>query len=308
MADVYSASRAYGPVKARSGFGHGARGIARPAHRVEDPPGGTEAPLAALAWAFGPLAIRLGLGTMLALAALGWLPRRGVPPWAEPTLFVPDMPLAPAEGWALLEPVQLAVAAFLILGVAVRLAGLAVVALAAAGLSAFGLDFVAVAAQFAGPGLMLAICGGGAISVDRALGFDGWMQPGARTAALGWAAALALLGLGFAHPVALGVTGPVLAAVPPSGAAPLPFALSSAGAALVAAGAALLPSALLAGGRLVRPLALILIAGLAASAAISGDTPLAHAHLYGALVMLALAGPRPPLSHRYASLKSLNAK
>lgn len=253
------------------------------------------APAAGLVPALGPVAIRLGLAAMLALAALGGLPRHGTAPWTAPTLFVPDMQLALAPGWGWLAAVELALALLLAVGLATRVAGLAVAGLALVGLAVFGAPFMAYAPHFVAPGLMLAVCGGGALSVDRAAAADGWLQPGPKLARAAWTAALALLGGGFVYlGVAYKLTQPtLLMAILEHGQVPL-FGLPLAAAALVMTGVEVIAGALLAIGRLTRPIALLLIGAFTFLSVTIGETPLFHAQLYGMMAMLALSGRELP--------------
>jgi len=239
------------------------------------------------------------MAIMLGLAAFGGLPRHGVAPWTQPTLFVPDMQLALAPGWAWLAPAELALAALFAMGLMTRLAGLAVVLLSLLGLAAFGVQFLAYAPHFAAPGLILALCGGGALALDRIVGVETLVRPrlplDSQLARGGWTAALVLLGAGFVY---LGVvnklTQPTLlmaildhAEVPLLG-LPLDFA------ALMMTGVELIAGMLLAMGRLTRPIALFLMGAFTFFAVTIGETPLFHANLYGVMAMLALSGGTLP--------------
>jgi hypothetical protein len=284
--------------------------LAAVALRLEDRFRGIEAqiaaPLRALATVGGPLALRAGLAATLALGALGGLPRHGTAPWSQPTLMVPDMQLALAPGWDWLALVEVALAVLLAFGAMTRLAGLGVVALACAGLAAFGVSFLDYAPHFIAPGLMLAICGGGALSVDRSLGIEAWLQPGARLTRVGWAACLALIGGGFVYlAIAVKLTQPTLImAILEHGDVPR-LGLSLPVTALVMTGVELIAGALLAMGRLVRPIAMVLMGGFGFFAVTLGETPLLHANLIGAMVMLVMAGrmaPRGLLAARSALL------
>ena len=253
------------------------------------------APLVALAPKLGPIAIRLGLAVMLALAAVGGLPRAGTAPWTQPTLFVPDMQLALVAGWDWLAPAQIMLACFLAAGLFTRAAGLAVVALALVGIAAFGTPFLGYGPHFAAPGLMLAILGGGGLSLDRALGTQGWLRPSPRLASAGWTLALVLIGGGFVYlGVTVKLTQPtLLMAILTHGEVPL-FGLPLDGVALVMTGIEIIAGAMLALGRLTRPVALMLIGGFTFFAVVLGETPLFHANLYGVMAMLVLAGPALP--------------
>jgi uncharacterized membrane protein YphA (DoxX/SURF4 family) len=264
------------------------------------------APLARAAPGLGPLAIRAGLSIMLTLSAVGGLPRHGTEPWTEPTLLVPDMQLSLAPGWAWLAAVELGLAALLVAGFLARLAGLGLVALSMAGLAVFGAPFLGYAPHFIAPALMLAICGGGALSLDRMLGVDHWLRPGPALARAGWSSALALLGAGFVYlSVSAKLTQPtLLMAILEHGKVPL-LGLPLAVAALVMTGVELVAGALLALGRLTRPIALFLIGGFTFFAITLGETPLFHANLYGAMLMLTMTGhgfPFPNLERRERSV------
>ncbi len=253
------------------------------------------APMVQAVPAFGPLAIRLGLSSMLALSALGGLARHGTAPWTEPTLFVPDMQLVLAPGWDWLAGAQLALAAVIATGFLVRLAALGVIALSMLGLAAFGNPFVGYAPHFIAPALMLAICGAGTISLDRILDLDDWLRPDTKLGRAGWSGALALLGAGFVYlSVSYKLTQPTLVmAILDHGEVPL-FGLPLAVVALVMTGVELIAGALLALGRLTRPIALFLIGSFTFFAVTLGESPLFHANLYGVMFMLMMAGREPP--------------
>ncbi len=253
------------------------------------------APLAKAAPVFGPLAVRLGLAAMLVLSAAGGSPRHGTAPWSEPTLFVPDMQLLLAPGWDWLVAAQIVLAAAIAAGFLTRFAALGLIALSVLGLVVFGSPFLAYAPHFIAPALMLVVCGAGALSVDRVLDVDDWLRPSAAASRVGWAAALALLGAGFVFlAVSCKLFHPMLLMeilghghVPLLG-LPLPVAV------LVMAGVELGAGILLAFGRLVRPIALFLIGSFTFLAITLGESPLLHANLYAAMVMLAMAGREVP--------------
>ncbi len=256
----------------------------------------TLAPLARLAPELGPVAVRLGLATMLAMSALGLLPRHGTQLWAEPTLFVPDMQLSLAPAWGWLAPCQFALAVALAAGFLTRAAGLVVVVLSLLGLAAFGVAFLSYAPHFIAPGLILALFGGGRFAMDRMVFTDDWLLPNRAMLDLGWRLALGLLGGGFVYlAVAYKLTQPTLliaileyGRVPTLG-APIEVA------ALVMTGVELIAGTLLAVGRLVRPIGLFLIASFTFFAVTIGETPLFHSNLYGVMVMLVLSGARAPV-------------
>lgn len=266
------------------------------------------APLARLAPAIGPLAIRLGLAVMLGLASIGGLPRHGTAIWTQPTLFVPDMQLSLTAGWAWLAPLETVLGLMLLTGLLTRIAGLIVIALSACGLVAFGLPFLSYAAHFTAPALVLVLCGSGCLSLDRALGSEDWATPSGRVARRLWPASLALVGGGFAHlAVTVKLTQPtLLIAILEHGDVPL-MGLSLPVAALLMAGVELIAGCLLAAGRLVRPVAVVLIGAFTFFAVTIGETPLFHANLYGICVMFLLAGACAPQPRRMQSPRPLIA-
>jgi uncharacterized membrane protein YphA (DoxX/SURF4 family) len=255
-------------------------------------------PLVARASGLGPLAIRAGLAAMLGLGALGALPRHGTAMLAQPTLFVPDMQLSLAAGldrdWAWLAAPELALALLLAVGLATRLAALGVIALAIAGLVAFGPVFAFYAPHFVAPALLLLAFGGGTAALDRLLPVATYVS---LPTGLAWRLALALAGGTF---VWLGVAWKLsqptlLIAILTHGQVPL-FGLPVEVAALVMTLVEITAGALIAMGRLVRPLALVLIGAFSFFAVTLGETLVFHANLYGLMAMLVLAGdtaPRP---------------
>ncbi len=308
--EVEALARTPPPALFTSGLALGAASavacaLAAAALRLEDRFGPLEtralAPLAARAANLGPMFLRLGLATMLALGALGGLPRQGTTPWTSPTLFVPDMQLALVPGWGWLAGAQLALALALALGVGTRFAAAGVALLSLAGFGAFGLAFLAYAPHFLGPALMLMILGGGAAALDRPLGIETICAPPRRIAEAGWTAALALLGGCFVYlAIAFKLTQPTLImAILDHGKVPL-LGLPLAVAALVMTGVELVAGTLLLFGRLTRPIALLLIGAFTFFAVTIGETPLFHANLYGAMAMLLLAGRALPAEPRAA--------
>lgn len=263
------------------------------------------APLTRAAQTLGPLAIRAGLSIMLTFSAVGGLPRHGTAPWTEPTLLVPDMQLSLAPGWNWLAAVELGLAALMVTGFLARLAAWGLVALSVVGIAAFGPPFLGYAPHFIAPALMLAICGAGPLSLDRILGTDNWLRPGPVLARAGWSSSLALLGAGFVYlAVSTKLTQPtLLMAILEHGEVPL-LGIPLAAAALMMTGAELVAGALLALGRLTRPIALFLIGGFTFFAVALGETPLFHANLYAAMLMLTMTGhgfPSPCLERRERS-------
>lgn len=252
-------------------------------------------PLVALALSLGPLALRWGLAVMLGLAALGGLPRHGTLPWTEPTFLVPDMQLSMLPGWGWLAPVQIALAVVLAVGLCSRLAGLAVIALAVLGLLMAGGPFLSYAPHFAAPGLMLALAGGGALSLDRWCAVDGGADIAPQVRQLGWRLAQILIGAGFVYlAIAYKLTQPTLliAILEHSN---LPnFGLPWPVLALIMTGVEIICGALLIAGRLTRPVAVVIILAITTLAIGLGETPLFHANLYAVMLFLVLTGQRLP--------------
>lgn len=252
------------------------------------------APLLILSPSLGPLLIRLGLAAMMALGALGGLPRHGTAPWSEPTLFVPDMQLALVPGWDWLAPTQFVLALLLGLGVQTRLSASAVLCLSLAGLVAFGQPFLSYAPHFAAPALVLLALGGGPWSVDRFWHRRAEPAIDPRTRDTSFLAARVLLGLGFVYlAIAHKFTQPtLLMAIFEHGEIPT-FGLPLDLIALAAACVELIVGLLLVFGRLVRPTALLLIGLFTFFAVTLGETPLFHANLYALAAMLVMTGPTP---------------
>jgi uncharacterized membrane protein YphA (DoxX/SURF4 family) len=253
------------------------------------------APLAEMAPEIGSLILRLSLAAMLAMSALGGLPRHGTAPWSEPTLFVPDMQLVLAPGWSWLQGAQIALACFLAAGFLTRVAGLGLAILGLLGVVAFGVPFLDYGPHFVAPAIMLAVFGGGALSVDRATGMIDWLAPSPRLAQIGWTVAIALLGAGFVYlAVVYKLTQPtLLMAILEHGALPI-FGIPLAVVALLMTLVELVAGLLLALGRLVRPIALFLIGAFTFFAVALGEPPMFHANLYGAMAFLVLSGRALP--------------
>ncbi|SMX31990.1 hypothetical protein [Actibacterium lipolyticum] len=249
------------------------------------------APLVAISMTVGPLLLRIGTAVMLGLAALGGLPRHGVAHWAEPTFLVPDMQLSLLAGWGWLAPLQMVVAFFLLLGFMTRFAGLALVLLSAVGIALFGPTFLSYTPHFAAPGVMLALMGGGAASVDRLMGTGSILRPTPGVAQMGWRVAQILVGAGFVYlAVAYKLTQPtLLMAILEHGRMPT-MGLSYALIALVMTGVEIICGLLLMMGRLMRPVAVVIVGAITFLAVVLNETPLFHANLYGAMLLLAMTG------------------
>ncbi|MEM9798602.1 MAG: DoxX family membrane protein [Pseudomonadota bacterium] len=248
-----------------------------------------------LSLSVGPPILRLGLAGMLALAGTGGLPRHGTAPWVEPTLLVPDMQLSLIPGWGGLAAVQIALATVLVLGIGTRLAGLLLVALSGLGLVLFGAAFLSYAPHFAAPGLLLAILGGGAWSVDGRRHLDQWSAALAPLARIGWHVARILIGAGFVYlAVAYKLTQPTLLIAILDHAAFPRFGLPYPVLALIMTGVEIVCGALLILGRLVRPVSVALLVAISFLAVTLGETPLFHANLYGVMLLFLLAGASAP--------------
>lgn len=248
-------------------------------------------PLAARAAEIGPLVLRLGLAVMLVLAATGGLPRHGTAMWAEPTLLVPDMQLGLIAGWDWLIAVQLGIAILLMLGLFTRAASIGLIALALLGPILFGSTFLSYTPHFAAPGLMLALAGGGALSLDREFAIADPLVPARALLQPGWRLAQILVGAGFLYlAIAYKLTQPtLLIAILDHGSLPT-FGMPNAVIALIMTGIEIICGALLIVGRLTRPVALAIIGAITVLAIGLGETPLFHANLYGVMIFFALSG------------------
>lgn len=253
-------------------------------------------PLRERAVAIGGLVLRLGLSAMLLLAATGGLPRHGTLAWTQPTLLVPDMQLALVPGWEWLVPAQALLGLALAMGFLTRAAGVALVLLSGLGLWLFGMDFMSYAPHFAAPGLMLAVIGGGAVSVDRLLEHSAAPPPPMPGAEALWRVAQILTGGCFVYlAVAYKLTQPTLIiAILEHGQFPS-FGLPLAWIALTMCGVEIVCGTLFALGRLTRPVAFVLIGAITFLAVTLGETPFFHANLYGIMVVFALSGRRLPV-------------
>ena len=253
------------------------------------------APMRALATDYGPLAIRLGLAATLAGAGLGALPRHGTEIWAEPTLFVPDMQLSMTTGWGWLAFVQLVLALFLFAGLLTRTAATGVVLVACLGLWVFGMRFMSYAPHFIAPALLLLAFGGGRASLDRALQTGLIPEPGPDARRLLWRVVLVTTGATFVYlAITHKLTQPTLLIAILTHAEFPSFGISLDWVAFFMMWVEVIAGALLAIGRLVRPIALFLIGAFTFFAVVLGETPLFHANLYGLMAMLLLAGHRVP--------------
>lgn len=253
------------------------------------------APISRQAARFGPLFIRVGLALMMALGALGGLPRHGVAMWTKPTLMVPDMQLALVGGSDLIVELQIVLAALLILGLLTRLAAVGVIGLAITGIVLFGVDFLSYAPHFIAPALILMVWGSGPIALDEIHRPLEGPRPTEAQAKAVWSMALFFLGGTFVYLAIVYKFGQptLLMAILKHGEVPtlgLPYEYAAMGMMAVE----LIAGALLAMGRLVRPIAVFLIFAFTFFAVTIGETPLFHANLYGTMAMLLIVGRRAP--------------
>ncbi|MEO1557543.1 MAG: hypothetical protein AAFS01_14010 [Pseudomonadota bacterium] len=247
----------------------------------------------------GPLVLRLGLAIMMVLCAFGGLPRHGTAPWGTPTFLVPDMQLTNVAGAETLIAIQVILSGLLIAGFATRACGAALVALSLAGPALFGPTFWSYTPHFAAPGLILVALGAGRYSLDYALNWDVAEHFVAPHRQVLWRAAQILIGVGFIYlGLAYKLMQPtLLIAILEHGNMPT-FGLPIAVIALAMTGVEILCGALMAIGRLVRPVALAILGAITFLAVVLGETPLFHANLYSALFVILLAGRTVPIAHR----------
>ena len=239
----------------------------------------------------GPIVMRVAIAVMIALAAVGGLPRHGTAPWTQPTLLVPDMQLSLVAGWDWLAPFQLALAALLLVGLFTRLMGVVLIGLAGLGLIVFKAGFLAYAPHFAAPGLILALFGAGRLSLDQLLGVNRHVSVPVRARPAAYRLAQILVGAGFVYLAAVyKLTQPtLLIAILQHGQLPS-FGLPYPVIALIMTGVEIICGALLIAGRLVRPVSVVIIGAITFLALTLGETPLFHANLYGTIAVFALAG------------------
>ncbi|MEM8694117.1 MAG: hypothetical protein AAGG57_19890 [Pseudomonadota bacterium] len=243
-----------------------------------------------------PLFLRLGLASMLLLAAFGGLPRHGTSMWTTPTFLVPDMQLVGIALAGALTLVQLIVGFLLLLGLLTRICGAALVGFSMLGLAVFGSAFGSYGLHFAGPGLIVIALGGGRFSLDQAFHSDLGQKVAFRSRKFLWRGAQILIGIGFVYlGIAYKLLQPtLLIAILEHGEMPT-FGLPMPVVALVMTGVEILCGALLVLGRLVRPVALAILGAITFLAVVLGETPLFHANLYGALLAMLLIGRHLPL-------------
>ncbi len=251
----------------------------------------------------GPLILRIGLAVMMLLASLGGLPRRDVEAWTVPTFLVPDMQLTNVAHAEVLIVAQLVLAMLLIAGLASRACGVAVIIMSLAGPVILGPSFWSYTPHFAGPGLILIALGAGRFSCDHAFNIDLGERFVAPYSNVVWRMSLIVIGAGFVY---LGLVyklmqPTLLIAILEHGEMPT-FGLPMPLIALVMTGVEILCGALLIAGRLVRPVALAILGAVTFLAVVLGETPLLHANLYGALLVLLLAGLRAPVAQRPARI------
>ena len=257
---------------------------------------------------FGPLVLRLGLAAMLILAAFGGLPRHGTNAWITPTFMVPDMQLTNVAGADVLIIMQVILGALLIAGLATRACGVALIGLSLAGPVIFGSAFWSYAPHFAAPGLILVALGAGRFSCDHVFDIDGAERVIAPYRQILWRVSHILIGVGFVYlGLAFKLTQPTLLIAILEHSEMPTFGLPMPVIALVMTGVEILCGALLVTGRLVRPVALAILGAITFLAIVLGETPLFHANLYGALIVILLAGRALPIAHRVAPAQRMRA-
>lgn len=256
----------------------------------------------------GPLVLRIGLATMLLLAAFGGLPRHGTAPWTTPTFLVPDMQLVNIAGAEALIVAQFALGVVLIAGIFTRVCGVAMIGFALVGPMIFGPAFWSYCPHFAAPGLILVALGGGRLSCDHALSIDIAERMVAPYRQILWRLSHVLIGAGFIYlGLAYKLMQPtLLIAILDHGGMPT-FGLPMPVIALIMTGVEILCGALLVTGRLIRPVAMVILGAITFLAVVLGETPLFHANLYGALFVLVLAGRYLPIAHCVGHFQSVRA-
>ena len=243
----------------------------------------------------GPLLVRLGLSSMLLLAAFGGLPRHGTEAWTISTFLVPDMQLLGSYSADLLIAVQIVTGVFLLIGLLTRVFGIVMVLLALFGTLYFGNPFLSYCLHFAAPGLFLIVTGGGSISLDRFIDTDFGAHISDEIRAVLWRIAQIMIGIGFIYlGIAYKLLQPtLLIAILEHGGMPT-FGLPMPVIAMVMTGVEIICGAFLVMGRLVRPVSLAILGAITFLAVILGETPFFHANLYGALALLFIAGRPVP--------------
>ena len=243
----------------------------------------------------GPLALRCGLASTVGLSALGDLPRHGTAFWSELTLFVPDMVLSSVRGWDWLTDAALIVSPMLLLGLATRLAAMAVIAMGISGYVAFGQSFVLhYAGHFMAPGILLISYGAGRYGLDRLLPKRFSPDPFLPDETYFWGVAQLLTGLTFVGlAVSVKFAQPTLLVAILDHADFRFFGMPLPLVALIMMYVELLAGFLLAFGRLVRPVALFLLCAFTFFAVILGESSLLHGNLYGLMFMCLLHGGCP---------------
>ncbi|MEL6466441.1 MAG: hypothetical protein AAFQ58_15865 [Pseudomonadota bacterium] len=255
----------------------------------------------------GPLVLRFGLAAMLLLGSFGGLPRHGIDAWTTPTFMVPDMQLINVVGAEVLIVSQATLGILLIAGLFTRVCGLALVGFSLAGPILFGPAFWSYTPHFAAPGLILVALGAGRWSCDDLLNVDAGDRIVAPVRQVLWRVSHMLIGAGFIY---LGLVyklmqPTLLIAILEHGNMPT-FGLPMPLIALIMTGVEILCGALLVTGRLVRPVALAILGAITFLAVVLGETPLFHANLYGALIVVLLAGRSVPIARGITP--SLNAR
>ncbi|ATF20258.1 hypothetical protein [Phaeobacter gallaeciensis] len=243
---------------------------------------------------WGPLCLRLGLGTTVGMNALGGLPRHGTETWSTPTLFVPDMQLTLISGWEWLALPALITSVLLVLGLGTRLAALVTLGLVGFGSCLFSVDFIAYYGfHFAAPAFLLLHVGSGALSLDRLLPPSlPPLLPNAPT--LVWSLVQVTMGGTFAAiAVLMKFLQPTLLIAILEHGNMWFFGLPLSVVALIMMAVELMAGILLALGQLIRPISLFLLGAFSFFAISLQETPLLHGNLYGIFLFFLLHGGAP---------------
>ncbi|MEM8571497.1 MAG: hypothetical protein AAGG56_11355 [Pseudomonadota bacterium] len=272
--------------------------------RPERPEASVDRSLLTLAPSLGPLAIRLGLGAMLGLSAIGGMAQAGASPWSAPSLLLPELQLMRLPGAGILVPLQAVLALMLFSGLLGRIAGLAVILLACLGCIVFGLDFLHHAAAFVAPGLILVIFGSGALSLDRALGSEDWAAPSERLARILWPLSFGIIGIDLAYlGAASGVShSPAFMEAMRGGVTPGHFHLEL--ALPVLAGVQLVAGLLLACRQFVRPICFGIMVGILVFTVGNSGVVMRYASILGLCALFVLSGSRWDAASTALQLKS----
>ncbi len=244
---------------------------------------------------YSALALRVGLGLMLLMAAFGLNPRHGTGLFEAPTFAAPDLELRLLDGsWQWIAGVEAVLAFALLFGIYVRGAAAAFLVLAILGLYLFPYEILAYFGIVAGAAIYLLLQGPGSLYVPMpampgTARVAGWLADQPRERAQ-WLLRISA-GLCFTY---LGIEYKFLHAnymmalvelhdVPTFGFEPQTFVLFSAIVETVA-------GLLMVAGVLMRPLAIVLLLAFIFFSVVFREGVLAHSIAYGVLITYALNG------------------